>query len=120
MSETKKKYRVGLGVCGGIAGELRDDLRHVLDAARVGVVLHEVLADADVTLIHAVYPPYEGMLKAVGVDPASFTSASLQGVMKDGQVYGLPFDAAPLLPPDQPVELLVEAESAELTAPFER
>ncbi len=36
-------------------------------------------------------------LKAVGVDPASFTSASLQGVMKDGQVYGLPFDTwAPL------------------------
>ncbi len=30
-----------------------------------------VLAGADVTLIHAVYPPYEGMLKAVGVDEAA-------------------------------------------------
>ena len=36
-------------------------------------------------------------LDAAGVDPASFTAASLKGVSKDGQIYGMPFDTwAPL------------------------
>jgi multiple sugar transport system substrate-binding protein len=41
-------------------------------------------------------PMGEG-LRTVGVDPASFTEASLNGVTKEGQIYGMPFDTwAPL------------------------
>jgi multiple sugar transport system substrate-binding protein len=36
-------------------------------------------------------------LKEVGIDPSSFTEASLKGVSMDGEIYGLPFDTwAPL------------------------
>ena len=41
--------------------------------------------------------PMEEGLRKVGVDPASFTEASLKGVTKDGTIYGMPFDTwAPL------------------------
>lgn len=41
-------------------------------------------------------PMGEG-LKRVGIDPASFTEASLKGVSMNGEIYGLPFDTwAPL------------------------
>jgi len=41
--------------------------------------------------------PMEEGLRKVGVDPASFTEASIKGVTKEGTVYGLPFDTwAPL------------------------
>ena len=41
--------------------------------------------------------PIGDELRAVGVDPADFTEASLRGVTRDGQSYGLPFNTwAPL------------------------
>jgi len=41
--------------------------------------------------------PIGAQLDAAGVQPGSFTQASLKGVSKDGEVYGLPFDTwAPL------------------------
>lgn len=41
-------------------------------------------------------PMGEG-LRSVGVDPASFTTAGLTGVTKEGKIYGMPFDTwAPL------------------------
>jgi multiple sugar transport system substrate-binding protein len=41
--------------------------------------------------------PMGAGLRAVGIDPAAFTSASIKGVTKDGEIYGLPFDTwAPL------------------------
>lgn len=36
--------------------------------------------------------PIDDVLAAEGVTPASFTEAAINGVTKDGQLYGLPFD----------------------------
>lgn len=59
------------------------------------VTMHES-AIADYQSRNLLEPMGEG-LRAVGVDPASFTEASLKGVTKDGEIYGMPFDTwAPL------------------------
>lgn len=36
--------------------------------------------------------PVDGILGAAGVDPAAFTDAGRNGVTKEGQMFGLPFD----------------------------
>lgn len=36
--------------------------------------------------------PVDGVLRQAGIDPASFTDAARAGVVKDGQVYGMPWD----------------------------
>ena len=36
--------------------------------------------------------PTDGVLRQAGIDPASFTAAARAGVVKDDQVYGLPWD----------------------------
>ncbi|MGH8494971.1 MAG: ABC transporter substrate-binding protein [Gammaproteobacteria bacterium] len=41
--------------------------------------------------------PMEDALRAVGVDPAEFTEASLKGVTKEGRIYGMPFDTWAML-----------------------
>lgn len=41
--------------------------------------------------------PVGAGLTSVGIDPASFTAASIQGVTKDGQIWGLPFDTWAML-----------------------
>jgi multiple sugar transport system substrate-binding protein len=68
--------------------------------------------------------PIGAELRAVGVDPATFTAASIKGVTKDGDIYGMPFDTwAPLwhinlnyfrkdgmlILPTSPEELLAQA-----------
>lgn len=59
------------------------------------VTMHES-AISDYQSRHLLEPMGEG-LRAAGVDPASFTEASLKGVTKDGEIYGMPFDTwAPL------------------------
>jgi multiple sugar transport system substrate-binding protein len=41
--------------------------------------------------------PMDERLQAAGIDPASFTPVSREGVTKDGRIYGMPFDTwAPL------------------------
>ena len=59
------------------------------------VVMHEsVISDYQ---SRGLLEPMGRMLRDAGVDPASFTAASLKGVTKAGEIYGLPFDTwAPL------------------------
>ncbi|HKE92891.1 MAG TPA: extracellular solute-binding protein [Povalibacter sp.] len=59
------------------------------------VTMHEsVIADYQ---SRGLLEPLGDELKAAGVDPASFTEASLKGVTKQGKIYGLPIDTwAPL------------------------
>ncbi len=59
------------------------------------VTMHES-AIPDFESRHLLEPIGEG-LRAAGVDPQSFTAASLKGVTRHGEIYGLPFDTwAPL------------------------
>jgi multiple sugar transport system substrate-binding protein len=59
------------------------------------VTMHES-AISDYQSRNLLEPMGEG-LRAAGVDPASFTEASLKGVTKGGEIYGMPFDTwAPL------------------------
>jgi multiple sugar transport system substrate-binding protein len=59
------------------------------------VTMHQsVIADYS---MRGLIEPLDAGLAEVGVDPAGFTPAAREGVTKDGQVYGLPFDTwAPL------------------------
>ena len=59
------------------------------------VVMHQSVL-SDYSQRHLIIPLEEG-LGAVGVDPASFTRAAREGVVRGGHVYALPFDTwAPL------------------------
>ena len=59
------------------------------------VVMHQSVL-SDYSQRHLITPLEEG-LGAVGVDPASFTRAAHEGVVRGGHVYALPFDTwAPL------------------------
>ena len=54
------------------------------------VTMHESVI-SDYRARHLIMPLDQG-LKSVGIDPASFTRAAREGVIRDGHVYGLPFD----------------------------
>jgi multiple sugar transport system substrate-binding protein len=59
------------------------------------VVMHQSVI-SDYSQRHLIIPLDEG-LRTVNIDPASFTRAAREGVMRDGHVYALPFDTwAPL------------------------
>jgi multiple sugar transport system substrate-binding protein len=59
------------------------------------VTMHES-AISDFQSRHLLEPVGPG-LRSVGIDPATFTDASVKGVTKDGEIWGLPFDTWTML-----------------------
>lgn len=59
------------------------------DPPDVVTVHHSVLGDYQ---SRGLLMPLDDLLNSVGISPSDFTDASLSGVTKDGQIYGLPID----------------------------